>query len=72
MDIAMKLHEHGRDEDMTVFFLLAWGFWFRRNKFVNEQTIVEPRQVADHALSLKHEFTAIQKASGTDLKIFYN
>lgn len=26
MDIAMKIYEGGRDEDLAIFFLLAWGF----------------------------------------------
>ncbi|KAG2726382.1 hypothetical protein I3760_01G109400 [Carya illinoinensis] len=57
-------------EDLSVFFSLAWSFWFWRNKFVHEQIVIPPRRSADDALVMVPRFSQIH-APLRDLRLHY-
>ncbi|KAG6697711.1 hypothetical protein I3842_09G215400 [Carya illinoinensis] len=59
VDLAMDIIASHKPEDLSVFFSLAWSFWFRRNKFVHEQIVIPPRQSTDHALVMVCRFSQI-------------
>lgn len=60
MDVAMKVKASGRVDDLAIFFLIAWSFWFRQNKMVHDQKSMEPINAIDHVLSLQKMFTNIK------------
>lgn len=70
MDVAMKVKEISRDEELLVLLLIAWGFWLRINKLVNDKIHIEPRQVTDHALSLSKMFTDIKSVPISQTKSY--
>lgn len=52
IDVALIVKEKGNIEGLATFFLMAWGFWFRRNRMVHKKIYVYPRQVIEHDLSM--------------------
>ncbi|XP_042983163.1 uncharacterized protein LOC122312584 [Carya illinoinensis] len=59
VDLAMDIIAARKFEDLSVFFSLAWSFWFQRNKFVHEQLVIPPRRSADEALVMVRRFSQI-------------
>lgn len=70
MEVAMQVKEASREDDLAIFFLIAWGFWFRINKIGNDKVCIEPRQVTEHALSLQRMHTNIKSLPNTKTKTY--
>ncbi|KAG2726715.1 hypothetical protein I3760_01G126500 [Carya illinoinensis] len=70
VDLAMDIIAARKFEDLSVFFSLAWSFWFRRNKFVHEQLVIPPRRSADEALVMVRRFSQIHVPL-RDLRLHY-
>ncbi|XP_018860262.1 uncharacterized protein LOC109021962 [Juglans regia] len=54
-------------EKLSTLFVLAWGFWYRRNKFVNEQELLVSERAAENAYVLlrSHAQVSIKTRSQT-------
>ncbi|XP_035545068.1 uncharacterized protein LOC118348173 [Juglans regia] len=62
VDLAMQLCERNMAGKMCTFFALAWGLWYRRNKFVNDQILLGTASVAEsvHVLLRSHAQVSIK------------
>ncbi|XP_040996168.1 uncharacterized protein LOC121242360 [Juglans microcarpa x Juglans regia] len=50
--IVSLLHK-GDQGLLSRFFLIAWSFWYRRNKWTIEHSLLDPLQAANYAISLQ-------------------
>ncbi|KAF5476857.1 hypothetical protein F2P56_003549 [Juglans regia] len=54
--------------EFTLFFLITWGLWFRRNKMQMEQLLLLPKQVINHFMSMYKTFTDLRSSSTHNAK----
>lgn len=52
MEMAIQVNELSDLEALELFFLLAWTFWHRRNRWIHEHDCSDPRVSIAHALSM--------------------
>ncbi|XP_041001634.1 uncharacterized protein LOC121247334 [Juglans microcarpa x Juglans regia] len=54
-DLANLALDRGADELLTKFVIIAWGIWYRRNKFLYEQVSMQISVVVNNALNIQHK-----------------
>ncbi|KAF5455283.1 hypothetical protein F2P56_024878 [Juglans regia] len=64
--------DRGTKLEFTMFFLITWGLWFRRNKMQMEQLLLQPDQVIKHSLSMHKTFTDLRSSSTQSAKRVYS
>lgn len=62
MDMALHLKGVGGTEHMAKFFVLAWGLWGRRNKFIYEKILI------DKVMIVKELYQDFSNSSGSSMK----
>ncbi|XP_042972957.1 uncharacterized protein LOC122304758 [Carya illinoinensis] len=60
LQTVRRIQMQGSEEDFTLFFVLCWSLWYRRNQMQMEQTIIQPVQAAEHAISIYKAFKDVQ------------
>ncbi|XP_041004026.1 uncharacterized protein LOC121249385 [Juglans microcarpa x Juglans regia] len=53
MEAVVSLLYRGDQGLLSRFFLIAWSFWYRRNKWTIEHSLLDPLQAANYAISLQ-------------------
>lgn len=66
--VARVILEKGDHSQLDRFFLIAWDFWYRRNKMAVENVKLEPMQVVNHALELQYSFSASNKVPASKVR----
>lgn len=66
--IAMQLVEGKEFDNMGLFFCLAWGFWYRRNKWEFDKTKLSPNQVINNAMGLLHSYKEVRPKTHVQLQ----
>ncbi|KAF5459731.1 hypothetical protein F2P56_019653 [Juglans regia] len=66
--VAFALCNAIKYDIVATFFALAWGFWFSRNKYIHEQLLLPPHQVATHAISLLKSYRGAHKQSRQQMR----
>lgn len=49
-DAVMFLLHRGEQESLARFFLITWAFWYMRNKWTIEHSLLDPINIANHAI----------------------
>lgn len=52
MEMTLAINNKVEDRDLEIFFMLAWIFWYKRNKWTHEQLSCEPWDSIEYALTL--------------------
>ncbi|KAJ0088746.1 hypothetical protein Patl1_32118 [Pistacia atlantica] len=58
-------------ETLSTFFVLAWGIWYRRNKFIHEQALISIHQVDDHVVPLLKCYKRAKRQSRQEVRDVY-
>ncbi|XP_040996246.1 uncharacterized protein LOC121242461 [Juglans microcarpa x Juglans regia] len=69
--MTLDLCERQMHEKLSVFFALAWSFWFRRNKYLHDQLLLSPKQVADGVVSMLKSYGQVQQKNRIQLMQHY-
>ncbi|KAF5447310.1 hypothetical protein F2P56_032869 [Juglans regia] len=71
MATVMQISVGETQEDFADFILMAWGFWFRRNKMIHELVNLPPMQVMDFFFSKKGMQSAGLQIQGPSKSVIY-
>ncbi|XP_042962413.1 uncharacterized protein LOC122296675 [Carya illinoinensis] len=58
-------------DNLSIFFTVAWGIWYKRNKFFHDQIVVSPHNATEHALSLLKNYKVVYKKNRRQVQDFY-
>lgn len=56
-ELAMWMRNHRKMDELTSFFIIAWSLWGRRNKWIFEKLLVDPKTTIEQGLSTQALFT---------------
>ncbi|KAF5442896.1 hypothetical protein F2P56_035506 [Juglans regia] len=62
-EMDLQMCERNMYEKLSILFALAWGFWFRRNKFVHAQELLGLATVAENAVVLLKSYDQVRHQS---------
>ncbi|XP_042962749.1 uncharacterized protein LOC122297028 [Carya illinoinensis] len=59
-EIVLEVKERGNEEGVLKFIAMAWGLWYRRNKFIYDNSFLQFSSVVSTALSMQSDFKKAQ------------
>ncbi|XP_042965942.1 uncharacterized protein LOC122299620 [Carya illinoinensis] len=66
IDLINHVHNKGTTEELQFFCLIAWSFWYRRNRKIHDLVVLPIKQVVDHALSVQSSFVSCSQQKNPD------
>ncbi|KAF5471637.1 hypothetical protein F2P56_008414 [Juglans regia] len=63
LDQVWLVLDRGNATDLTMFFLIGWSLWNRRNKMMMEKIVIDPLAAVNHALSLQKTFIQLKTSN---------
>lgn len=54
LEMAIQIYDRKLYEQFAILFVLAWSFWFHRNKYVHDNELLSPKVVAENASVMLH------------------
>ncbi|XP_042950144.1 uncharacterized protein LOC122282259 [Carya illinoinensis] len=66
IDLINHVHNKGTTEELQFFCLIAWRFWYRRNRKTHDLVVLPIKQVVDHALSVQSSFVSCSQQKNPD------
>ncbi|KAF5442204.1 hypothetical protein F2P56_034891 [Juglans regia] len=68
VDLALHICQR-KDKDMlALFFSIAWGLWYRRNKMAYDKVVINPKQVVGFVLNILKNHKEIRGICSSQLK----
>ncbi|KAG6674749.1 hypothetical protein I3842_15G060700 [Carya illinoinensis] len=62
LQLFLSIIRRKAEGELEKLFMMAWGFWYRRNQWMYEEQALTLDQVLEHALSLYQEHRAAAEA----------
>ncbi|XP_042974894.1 uncharacterized protein LOC122306534 [Carya illinoinensis] len=59
-EVILEVKNKGNEEDLMKFIAMAWGLWYKRNKFIYDNSSLQFSSVLSTALSMQSEFKQVQ------------